>query len=164
MQVRFDMKPILYSRLVKARLPRVFAIFNDLENWPKFVPTILKVERLDDVSKPVGVGTEWRETLDIKGKETVVSARFIEFERNKFVVSESEGVGLRSEMRYEFTAIGDNTKVDITITYVPVSLKGRLLGSLMFALVRKSMVKAFGEEVEALARAAEAVGDESQSH
>lgn len=139
------------SRLINAPVSRVFSISTDLENIPKYIPAIVRIERLDDASKPVGVGTHWRETRKMMGNDAVVELWFTEFERDRACTIVSEGVGCRFTTRFEFTEQGQKTKAEVTITTTPLTFVGRL----MSLMVKGAITKGIGQDLEAIAREAE---------
>ena len=57
----------IVSRLVDAPLERVFEVVSDIRNFSKAVPHIIDVQFLTEQTE--GVGTRFRETRLLKGKE-----------------------------------------------------------------------------------------------
>jgi uncharacterized protein YndB with AHSA1/START domain len=53
--------------VISASPERVFSTMTDLDGWSTWMKGLVRVEKLTD--GPVGVGTEWRETRKMMGKE-----------------------------------------------------------------------------------------------
>lgn len=53
--------------VIAAPRERVFSTLTDIDGWPTWMKGLVRVEKLTD--GPVGVGTEWRETRKMMGKE-----------------------------------------------------------------------------------------------
>lgn len=148
------MSTITLSRLINAPVSRVFSLATDLEKIPTYIPAIVRIERLDSASKPlggVGLGTRWRETRKAMGKEATVELWFSEFERDRDCTIACEMFGCKFDTRFVFTEQGEKTKADVTITTTPVTFMGRV----MCMLMKGAITKGVGEDLEALAREAE---------
>ncbi|MCH9006619.1 SRPBCC family protein [candidate division KSB1 bacterium] len=73
-------------RLIDAPLDKVFKTVSDISQFSQAIPHIIKIEYLSD--KKNGVGTRFRETRLMKGKEAVTElevTEYIENERVRFV-------------------------------------------------------------------------------
>ena len=73
-------------RLIDAPLDKVFKTVSDISQFSQAIPHIMKIEYLSD--KKNGVGTRFRETRLMKGKEAVTElevTEYIENERVRFV-------------------------------------------------------------------------------
>ena len=60
--------PIDLERLIAARPPADFAIVADVANWPLIINSVRSIELL--TNKPIRVGTKFRETRIMLGRET----------------------------------------------------------------------------------------------
>ncbi len=78
-------------RIIDAPLESVFAAVSDIRNLPRVVPDIVKIEVLGDTDS--GVGTRFRETRLMKGRETVTELEVTEFVSNERVrmIADSHG-------------------------------------------------------------------------
>ena len=70
------------SRIINAPLATVFDVVAHVENFPKAVPEITKVEVLTDIKN--GTGTRFRETRDIQGRMVSNDIDVTDYEINKF--------------------------------------------------------------------------------
>lgn len=70
------------SRIIGAPLETVFDVVAHVENFPKAVPEITKVEVLTDIKN--GIGTRFRETRDIEGRIVSNDIDVTDYELNKF--------------------------------------------------------------------------------
>src|SRR5947209_2260758 len=68
------------STRIAAPVDRVFVLSTDLEGWPGHIKGIKKIEKL--TPGPVGVGTRFRETRIMFGKEATEEMEFTRFEPN----------------------------------------------------------------------------------
>lgn len=102
---------------------RVFHVLTDLESTGKWMPNFIRIERL---TEGFGVGTEWRETRKMFGKEATEQFEVTSCEpprrmsiridgtkgtskKGEFVfdyILEPDGAGTRLEMRGEIRGLG----------------------------------------------------------
>ena len=71
------------TRSIDAPIDLVFKAVSDINNFSKVVPDIVNVEFLSDVKS--GVGTRFRETRLMKGKEAMTELEVTEFVENDHV-------------------------------------------------------------------------------
>ena len=86
------MSRITVTRTVDAPIDLVFETGADERRFSQALPHIVKVEFLSDVK--VGIGTRFRETRLMNGKETTTElevAEFVENERVRLVATDSQG-------------------------------------------------------------------------
>ena len=67
------------TRTINALIDLVFKTVSDINNFSKSVPDIVKVEFLSDVK--LGVGTRFRETRLMKGKEATTELEVTELSK-----------------------------------------------------------------------------------
>ena len=106
------MKPIRVERSVSAPPERVWAIVTDLERSPTVIEGIDRVERLDG-GAGFGVGTRWRETRTIFGKEAteVMEIAAVEPGRSYVATANSRGMRYRTEVGVEGAGPGVSVSV-----------------------------------------------------
>ncbi|MCP3738326.1 SRPBCC family protein [Rossellomorea sp. BNER] len=88
----------------------VFQYASDLKNSPKIMENVVAVEKL--TIGETKVGTQYKETREIRGKKAEAVIKFIEFTPNQSYAVESEHNGLRVVYTYQFKENGENTFVD----------------------------------------------------
>lgn len=144
--------------VIDAPPDEVFAIASDVSQWAERITAIQKVEVL--TGGPIGVGTRFRETRRMFGKEASEEMEFAEFDppRGYVLVAESHGARYRSGHRFEPVdpaAPERGTKLTMFFTATPQTFAARLMGFLMKPLL-KGMVKQCSQDLHDLKRSIEA--------
>ncbi len=112
----------------------VFSVLTDVDHASQWMPSILKVERLDD--RPFGVGTSWRETRQA-GKRTMESTvRVVACERGARLALRVESDAMEGEMAFTLKPTGPGTGVHYT-----AQMKGRGMMRLMTGTINKMMAQ-----------------------
>jgi uncharacterized membrane protein len=144
---------VTVRRQVRAPVERVWELATDLEHSPEILSGVQRVEVL--TPPPFGVGTRWRETRTMMGREATeemwVSA--VEPQRSYTVEAESSGVHYVSTFRFEPSA--DGAELTLEFSGQPKGTATRLLAAVTAPLARRSVSKALGKDLEDLAAAAE---------
>ena len=125
---------IEHSITIAAPLQRVWALTMDVENWPRYTPTMTSVECLDE--GPLAVGSEVR--IKQPGQGAKVWAVTVLEPESRFAWS-SRFMGSTMTATHQLAADGDAT----TNTLI-VDIEGRLapvVGLLLRAPIRKSLRK-----------------------
>lgn len=120
-----------------ARSPgEVFAAATDFAHAPERISGILRVEMLTD--GPVGVGTRFKETRKLFGKEATEEMTVVEFEPGRrYVLSAmSCGCRYRTEIRVEPTAGGSRIAMDFAGE--PLTLVAKVMSFLMRPLFKSA--------------------------
>ena len=147
------MPGVKIEKKIGAPPERVFALSTDLPRLADTVSGIDAVEVLTD--GPVGVGTRWRETRTLYGRQATEEMWVTHFEAPRSFVVEAESHGAHYRTDFSFEPDGAGTRVTLVFSARPVSLLGRIfsvVGRAMFAGVRKALER----DLEDLGRAAEA--------
>jgi hypothetical protein len=137
---------------VAASPERTFALFTDIAGAPGRVSGILKVEML--TPGPTAVGTRWRETRKMFGKEATEEMWVTALEPGRRIVVEADSCGARmvSTFTFERTAAGTRVTMDLKSTARTFAAKlFTPLGLLFKGMARKLIAK----DLDDLARAAE---------
>jgi hypothetical protein len=134
---------------------RVFAAASDFANSPRRIPAILDSEVL--TPGPLAVGTRFRETRKMYGREASEEMTVAELEppRRYVLVAESHGTRYRSELRFE--PQGGGTEVVMTFRGEPLTAVAKLLSVLMKPMI-KSIGKLCARDLADLKRSLEAEG------
>ena len=103
----------IVSRTVDTSLDVVFKAVSDIGNLPNTVPDILKVEFLSDLRS--GVGTRFRETRLMKGKESTTELEVTEFIDNEHVRMVAESHGTVWDSVFAVKATGGQTELVLTM-------------------------------------------------
>jgi carbon monoxide dehydrogenase subunit G len=141
------------EKTVAADPKTVFAAASDFANAPKRITGITRVEML--TQGPVGVGTRFRETRRMFGKEATETMEVTAFEpgRSYVLACDSHGCRYRSEIRVEPAAGG--SKLTMTFEAEPLTRMAKVLSFLMKPMV-KSVAKHVARDLDDLKAAVEA--------
>ncbi len=121
------------TETVAAPLPAVFAAFTDFANAPTRVADIIRVEVL--TAGPVGVGTSFKETRKMFGKECTETMTVTAFEPDRLVELSAGSCGAVFTTRFTFEPDGGKTRVRVAFRSKAVSLVAKLLTPLAFLTV-----------------------------
>ncbi|WP_411720583.1 SRPBCC family protein [Mycetocola sp.] len=143
------------SITINADRKRVFEVFCDLDNAAANIGGITKVEVLAGPSQ-LNVGTRWRETRTMFGKEATEEMWVTGYEQDVSYVAEADSRGAHYRSEYRFTPEGSGTRIDMRFVGTPNTLGARLAG-VLGALFAGAAKKALHQDLVDLKRACEAV-------
>ena len=96
-----------------ARSPMdVFQFVTDPANAPKVIPSVVRMETLTD--GPVGVGTRYRETRMMDGKEQQAELEVVVFEDGSRYSFRNETQGIETVYEYDFHPEKTGTRIHLT--------------------------------------------------
>lgn len=125
-------------RTIAAPTDLVFAAVADVEHFSRAVEDIERVEFVSETR--AGLGTRFRETRVMRGREATVELEITEFappERVRFL---SEVGGIQWDTVFEVTAAGDgSTGLSMVMEATPLTFGARLTMPLMKGMVRKAI-------------------------
>lgn len=135
------------EKLIAAPPERVFAASSDFASAADTISAIEKMEVLTE--GPVGVGTKFRETRKMFGKEAKETMEVTEFEppRRYVLIANSHGSIYRSE--YTFEPEGAGTRVTLSFEATPQTFMAKVLG-VIFRLFLKKMISMCDADLEDL--------------
>jgi carbon monoxide dehydrogenase subunit G len=154
------MEPTEQSLTINASLGTVFRAVSDLDHFSRAVPQIDRIEILSESA--AGVGTRFRETRLVRGRETASElevAELVENERVRYV-SDTFGTHWDSTFTVAPVGTGDRTRLTIAIEARPYRVLSRLATPLMKFLTAKAVaadakgIKAYAESLEGSAASA----------
>ena len=128
------------TQQINAPVERVYEVFTDLPSAADRITGIESVELLTD--QPFGVGTRWKETRKIMGKEATETMWITAVEVNRSYTAEAESCGTHYTSVFTFEPSDGGTRVTMRFSGRPVTLVARLLtplGLLMTGTIRKMM-------------------------
>jgi carbon monoxide dehydrogenase subunit G len=134
------------SKTINAPVEKVFDVFSDITQIENRIKGITKVEILSDVKS--GVGTRWRETRVMFGRQATEEMEISALEANRSYDVVAESRGMKYHTNYTFTPQGDGTHVEMVFSGQPVSIMAKLmtpLAYLMKGTIRKAMDKDMDE-------------------
>lgn len=114
----------------------VFHFATDFDNSQKVMPNVVKVEKLTE--GPLGVGTRYKETREIRGKEASTVLEVIEYEPSSKFSVKSELEGLETIYHYYFDDQDvAETKVKFDCVINASSFKMKLIKPLFKMIMKK---------------------------
>ena len=130
------------TRTIDAPLEDVFNTVADISQFSEAIPHIIKVEFLTE--SKTGVGTRFRETRVMKGKEVATELEVTEYVENDHVrmVADSHGTVWDSL----FTVRSENGKTSLTL--IMEARAYQFLPRLMNPLIKGMVAKAVGMDMD----------------
>lgn len=111
--------PATFATAVYVEAPpaTVFDAISDIDAWAAWLPDVIAIEKL--TPNPVGVGTEWRETRRMYGKEATEHFRITRWEpptRLDLYVDGSLGTSGRGEYRFTYELVPERSGTNVELT------------------------------------------------
>jgi carbon monoxide dehydrogenase subunit G len=131
-------------RLINAPLEKVFKTVSDISQFSKAIPHIVNIEYLTE--KKTGLGTRFRETRLMKGKEAVTELEVTEYIENDRIrlVADSHGTVWDTV----FTVRAEKRKTELTMIMDAKAYK--LLPKLLNPLIKGIIKKAITKDIESV--------------
>jgi len=140
------MTRIRAETVVNAAQTAVFDTFTDFLKTADMVTAIERIEML--TPPPIGVGTRFRETRIMLGKQASEEMTVFVFDRPRLCELQASSHGMLYRSAYEFVPQGGATRVTLTFEGTPQTLVARILGALMGPMIRSSMQKMMKKDME----------------
>ncbi|MEM8866280.1 MAG: SRPBCC family protein [Planctomycetota bacterium] len=146
------------NAMINAPVDQVFALATDLSRAAEYIDGIDQIEILTE--GPIGVGTKWRETRTMFGKQATETLDITGFQPPLDVNSpasytaECESCGCHFVSEFQFHPAAEGTHVELQLTTRPITLFAKLLSPLT-ALTMGACKKAMEQDLANLKRAAE---------
>ena len=129
----------IVARTIDAPVDVVFKAVSEVGNLPNTVPDIVKVEFLSDVKS--GVGTRFRETRLMNGKESMTELEVTEFIDNEHVRMVADSHGTVWDSVFAVKATGGQTELVLTMDAKAHKLLPKLMNPLVKGLIKKGLEK-----------------------
>ncbi len=150
------MDPIEIDRAVAAPAADVWALMTDVDGWTEVVDGIRAVERLDDGSG-FGVGTRWRETRVMFGREATEEMEVTAIAPGREYTVEADGQGAHYVTRMGVEPTGDDTsRIWTSFGGEPTSALSRVMAATVGKLFEGTTRKMMAQDLDGIAAAAEA--------
>jgi hypothetical protein len=143
------------TKQVAAPPAAVFAVFADLEHAVGRVQAISKLEVV--TPGPVGVGTRFRETRKMFGKDCTEEMQITAFEPGRGYEVTMQSCGAEFRTVFRFVPEGSGTRVEVDFKPRALSLFAKLMVPMSW-LMMGSMKKCFDQDLEDLKKATESTG------
>ena len=132
-----------------ARPPKeVFDFITASDNAPRVVPSVKSMVKLTE--GPVGVGTRYRETRLMNGKEAHAELEVVEYEPGQKYAMRNLTEGIETVYRYTFHPEAGGTRVDLVC-----EVKARGLKKLMLPMVVSVLKRQDGDHLQRLKKTLE---------
>jgi uncharacterized protein YndB with AHSA1/START domain len=133
-----------------ARTPKeVFDFITASENAPKVASSIVSMVKLTEGN--VGVGTRYRETRLMNGKEHSTELEVVAYEPSQRYAMKNSTEGVETVYHYSFQLEKDGTRVNLVC-----EIKANGIKKLMIPLVASILKKEDGDHLQRLKQAMEA--------
>ncbi|MEM9092591.1 MAG: SRPBCC family protein [Cyanobacteria bacterium P01_F01_bin.53] len=139
------MKPITITRSIAAPINVVFLTISDIRNFATAVPHIKAVEFLSE--QQMGVGTRFRETRVMKGREQTTDLEVAEYVENERVRIVSDSGGTVWDTLF---TVADGADGCVEMTMVMEAKPHTLLARLVNPLIRGMVVDAVEDDMDAV--------------
>ena len=140
------MKAVSTTRTIQAPIEKVFQTLADVQNFRKAVTDITNIEFLTEQQQ--GVGTRFRETRVMKGKEHTVELEVTEHVENDRVRIVSDEQGTIWDTVFTVEQQGDAVKMSMVMEVKPYKLKAKLATPLIMGFVSKAIESDMDEVVK----------------
>ena len=138
---------LLWKKQVDQPVERVFERFSDLANAADHVSGITNIEFLTD--GPVGVGTRFKETRVMFGREATEEMTVTDFQPNQAYTIGCESCGCEYRTEFRFHPHGAGTEVEIEMETRALTLFAKILSPLS-RLMAGTVKKCVDQDLEDL--------------
>ena len=133
---------------IQAPIETVFTVFTDLSRIEERVAGIQKIEILEG-SAQMKVGTKWKETRKMFGKEATETMWVTELASQKSYAVEAESCGTKYRSEYTFTDTEGGTYIEMTFAGTPQTFAAKIL-SILFCFMAGATKKMLRKDMEDL--------------
>ena len=130
---------ITVNRTIKAPICVVFGTVADIREMSKALPHVKSFEFLTDAA--TGVGTRFRETRLMKGREEVTEIEVTEYVENDRVRMVADSHGTVWDTVFSVSSDGTKTALTLTMDARPHTLTARMMTPLIRGMVAKAVEK-----------------------
>lgn len=129
------------TRTINAPVEAVFEAVANISKFTEAVPQIMRVDFLTESRG--GVGTRFRETRKMRGREASTVLEVTEYVRNKHVRLVSDAGGTVWDSLFTVAPVGDgeSTRLDLVMEARPYRLMARVFVPLMRGVVAKAVAE-----------------------
>jgi uncharacterized protein YndB with AHSA1/START domain len=148
---------VTVERRIAAPAARVWETLTDIARSPHVIAEVERVELLDGDS-PFGVGTRWRETRLIFGKESTDEKRVTAADPAKRLVVESDSRGVHYTSEFTLAPADGDAATSIRLTLDAETDKQSLtgtMGTFLTDIGAKAAAKSLAEDLDGIAASAE---------
>lgn len=147
------MSQLNFSMHVDAPIDQVFEQFSNFPDAAEMIEAIKRIEMITD--GPTRVGSKFKETRVMFGREATETMEVTEFTRNKSYTLSADSCGSRFDSTFRFEPDDDGTRVEMEIATQANSFFAKImwpLGLLMMPSMKK-MIQTDMDQVKAVCEA-----------
>ena len=133
------MSKIIITKTINASVETVFQTVADIRNFSNAVPDIVDVEFLSESKS--GVGTRFKETRKMNGKEAVEELEVTEYVENDHVRIVADSHGTVWDSLFTVKQNGDHTKLTLVMEAKPYKFLPKLMTPIMRYFIKKAVAK-----------------------
>jgi uncharacterized membrane protein len=133
------MGQVKVTKTINAPVELVFQTIADIRNFSKAVPDIVSVEFLTD--QKMGVGTRFRETRMMYGKEATEELEVTELVENDQIRILADSHGVVWDSLFTVEENGDATELTLVMDMRPHKLMAKIMTPLMKGSMKKALKK-----------------------
>lgn len=143
----------LVNEHVNARPEHVFAIATDFASAPQRISGIKNMEMLTD--GPVGLGTKFRETRIMFGRQATETMEVIDFQPGRSYTLAATNCGCQYRTVVSVRPSPSGSEITFDFTGTPLTFGARLMTGLMGWMAKGACLKAIRKDLADLKAAAE---------
>lgn len=144
---------IATSTRIDAPTSRVYDLMTDLSGAPERIQGIKSLEVLTEGE--FGVGTRFRETRVMFGKEATEEMEIVEVKPGESYTTTAESCGCLYRSTVSVTPEGQGSLLTMTFQGTPQSFMAKVMAAVMGPVMRKSMIKMVDKDLADIKTAAE---------
>ena len=133
------MSRTIVKRNIAAPAHAVFHTVSEIKHFAKAVPDIVSAEIVSEVQS--GVGTRFRETRLMNGKQATTELEVTEYVANERIRMVADSHGTLWDSVFTVTPRGDTTDLELTMEARPKSLMAKLATPMMKGMLQKALEK-----------------------
>ena len=125
------------TKTIAAPIDRVFETIADIENFKRAIPHIINVEFLSE--RRTGVGTRFRETRLMKGKESATELEVTEYVANDRIRLVADSHGTIWDSLFAVRAVPEGTELTMTMEAKAHQLIAKLMNPIVMPAVSSAV-------------------------
>jgi carbon monoxide dehydrogenase subunit G len=132
-----EMAQFRTTRTIKAPVDLVFSMISEINNFSKAIPHITNIEFLSEVKS--GVGTRFRETRLMGGKEATTELELTEHKENELVRFVADSNGTIWDTIMTIQELSGTTKLEMKMDAKSYKLMSKIMTYLIQGMVQKAL-------------------------
>ncbi len=147
------MKPLTIAVEVHASVPVVWNAITDIEHCAERIPAIKEIVMLTPL--PVGLGTRWRETRVMFGRDATETMEIYAWHPMQEYTAGATSCGCEYRATLRCTPRGEGTLLESEFSAKPLTFLAKVMSAIMMPLMKSGMRKALRGDIEAIKHSCE---------